>query len=216
MTDTRDPRYMRTAGLTLLALLLVVASCQVEQVSTNIEVEQVTPEAVVEPVPTTVVEPEAGPVDRTATESEPEPEAVDPVRAAIEALREQNRPEPPPAQAEPQETGPEDVTPIQAGPVFTPMTVRPEIRNVAEVQAALMREYPPILRGAGIGGRVFVWFYISETGQVTDSRISQSSGHAALDEAALKVAAVFQFTPAVNRDEPVPVWIQLPIAFQVQ
>ena len=45
MTDTRDPRYMRMAGLTLVALLLVVASCQVEQVSINIEVEQVTPDA---------------------------------------------------------------------------------------------------------------------------------------------------------------------------
>ena len=45
MTDTRDPRYMRMAGLTLFALLLVVASCQVEQVSINIEVEQVTPDA---------------------------------------------------------------------------------------------------------------------------------------------------------------------------
>ena len=45
MTDTRGPRYMRMAGLTLFALLLVVASCQVEQVSINIEVEQATPDA---------------------------------------------------------------------------------------------------------------------------------------------------------------------------
>ncbi len=45
MTDTRRPRYMRMAGLTLLALLLVVASCQVEQVSINIDVDQVTPDA---------------------------------------------------------------------------------------------------------------------------------------------------------------------------
>ena len=33
MTDTRDPRYMRTAGLALLAALLVVASWQVEPLS---------------------------------------------------------------------------------------------------------------------------------------------------------------------------------------
>ena len=46
MTDTRsDPRYIRMIGLTLLAALFVVASCQVEQVSINIEVEQVTPDA---------------------------------------------------------------------------------------------------------------------------------------------------------------------------
>ena len=96
------------------------------------------------------------------------------------------------------------------------MTVRPEIRNRSEVQAVLMREYPPNLRDVGIGGQVVVWFYLSETGQVLDSRISESSGQAELDAAALKVAAVFQFTPAMNRGEPVPVWIQLPITFAVQ
>ena len=41
---------------------------------------------------------------------------------------------------------------LLANPVFTPMTVHPEIRNRREVQAALMREYPPLLRNAGIGG----------------------------------------------------------------
>jgi len=105
---------------------------------------------------------------------------------------------------------------LSAAPVFTPMTVRPEIRNRSEVQAALMREYPSGLRDAGIGGRVVVWFYISETGQVLDSRISESSGQAELDEAALEVADVFRFSPALNRDKIVPVWIQFPITFQVQ
>ena len=103
-----------------------------------------------------------------------------------------------------------------AAPRFTSMTVRPEIRNRGEVMEALMREYPPDLRDAGIGGQVVVWFYISETGQVLDRRISESSGHEQLDEAALNVADVFQFTPAMNRDERVQVWIQLPITFQVQ
>jgi len=49
-----------------------------------------------------------------------------------------------------------------------------------------------------------------------DSRIEKSSGHTQLDEAALKVAAVYRFTPALNRDQTVQVWIQLPITFQVQ
>ena len=132
MTDTRDPRYIRTAGLTLLAALLVVASCQVEQLSINIEVDRVTPEGVEEPLPTTNVEPEAVQADPAATE--PEPEAVDEVRAAIEALRGSSLQEPQPGQAEPRETGREDVAGIQAGPVFTPMTVRPDILNRREVQ----------------------------------------------------------------------------------
>jgi len=105
---------------------------------------------------------------------------------------------------------------LAANPVFTPMTVRPEIRNRAEVQAALMREYPVILRDAGIGGTVVVWFFISEEGRVLDRRVSESSGHVPLDEASLQVADVFRFTPALNREQSVQGWIQLPITFQVQ
>ena len=104
---------------------------------------------------------------------------------------------------------------ISANPVFTPMTVHPEIKNRREVQAALRREYPPLLRNAGIGGEVVVWFFISEEGLVLDRRVSQSSGHAQLDEAALAVADVFRFSPALNLENVVQVWIQLPISFQV-
>ena len=105
---------------------------------------------------------------------------------------------------------------ISAAPVFTPMTLRPEIKNRREVQAVLMRLYPLILREAGIGGQVIVWFFISEDGTVLDSRVSESSGQLQFDEAALKVADVFRFSPALNRDRRVSVCIELPITFQVQ
>ena len=107
------------------------------------------------------------------------------------------------------------VVDISSAPVFTPMTVRPEIRNRPEVQQALMREYPPILRDAGIGGTVVVWFFITEEGIVQDKRVSQTSGQVQFDEAALKVADVFRFSPALNRDQRVQVWIEVPITFQV-
>ncbi len=55
---------------------------------------------------------------------------------------------------------------LSAAPVFTPMTVQPEIRNRREVEAALMRLYPPLLRNAGIGGQVVVWFFVSKEGTV--------------------------------------------------
>jgi TonB family protein len=105
---------------------------------------------------------------------------------------------------------------ISSAPVFTPMTVRPEIKNVNEVIRAMEREYPAILRDAGIGGRVVVWFFIDENGTVRDTRISQTSGHTGLDEAAIKVADVYRFTPALNRDKKVQVWVQFPITFEVR
>ena len=105
---------------------------------------------------------------------------------------------------------------IAAAPTFTPMTVRPEIRNRSAVIQAMERGYPPILRDAGIGGQVLVWFFINEQGRVVDNRIANSSGNAQLDEAALRVASVYEFTPALNRDQVVPVWVQIPITFQVR
>ena len=105
---------------------------------------------------------------------------------------------------------------LSAAPVFTPMTVRPEIRNRAEIQQALMTQYPAMLRNAGIGGTVELWFFISKEGRVLDRRVFASSGYVQLDEAALKVADVFRFTPALNREKIVQVWIRFPIEFQVR
>ena len=109
---------------------------------------------------------------------------------------------------------PEEVdTDISGAPQYTPYDVKPDYRNKAEMERALSREYPPLLRDAGIGGTTIVWFYIDENGRVQRTLVHTPSGHKALDDAALKVADVAVFTPALNRDKPVPVWIQLPITF---
>ncbi len=104
-------------------------------------------------------------------------------------------------------------TDIAAAPTFTPFTVRPDIKNRDAVSRAMEREYPPLLRDAGIGGTVTVWFFIDENGVVQRTLVNESSGHKALDDAAIKVADIIEFTPALNRDKRVPVWISLPITF---
>ncbi len=110
----------------------------------------------------------------------------------------------------------EQATDLSAAPTFTPFTVAPSIQNRQEVVRAMEREYPPLLRDAGIGGTVRVYFFIDENGTVQDYRIDQSSGHQALDDAALAVADVYRFTAALNRDKKVPVWVSFPITFQVR
>ena len=102
------------------------------------------------------------------------------------------------------------------GPSFTPFTSAPTIRNREMVLRAMREAYPPLLRDAGIGGTVKVFFFIDEAGSVQDVRIDESSGHPALDEAALAVADVYRFAPALNRQEPVPVWVSFPISFAVR
>lgn len=101
-------------------------------------------------------------------------------------------------------------------PVFTPYTVAPDLKNRDEVGRALEREYPPLLRDAGIGGTVVIYLFIDEEGIVQNTKVNQSSGHTSLDEAALRVGNVMRFSPAMNRDKKVPVWVSLPITFQVR
>ena len=114
---------------------------------------------------------------------------------------------PPPEQAD---------TDLSAAPTFTPFTVAPSILNRTDVMRAMEREYPPLLRDAGIGGTVKVYFFIDENGRVGDRRIDESSGHQALDDAAMAVAEIYQFSPALNRDKKVPVWVSFSITFQVR
>ena len=105
---------------------------------------------------------------------------------------------------------------ISKTPTFTPYTVSPDLINRPEVASALQKEYPPVLRDAGIGGTARIWFFIDENGRVQDTRLQQSSGHAQLDEAALRVADLMRFTAALNRDQKVPVWVTFPITFEVR
>jgi len=99
------------------------------------------------------------------------------------------------------------------GPTFTPFEVAPAVQNRDEIRAALEAAYPPVLKEAGIAGNVLVWVYIDEAGTVSDVRLNRSSGHDALDQAGLRVAQVMQFSPALNRDKAVAVWVAIPITF---
>jgi protein TonB len=99
---------------------------------------------------------------------------------------------------------------------LTPYTVRPEILNVAEVQREMARLYPPSLRDAGIGGTVELSLYIDENGQVLEAKVLRGSGHGSLDAAALRLSDGFRFSPALNRDKRVAVWVSFPVVFQVR
>jgi TonB family protein len=99
-------------------------------------------------------------------------------------------------------------------PAVMPFDVAPQVRNANQVRQALAREYPIGLRDAGIGGRVEMSFYVNAQGVVEQFQVKQSSGNASLDRAALRVAQVFQFTPALLAAKPVAAWISLGITFE--
>ncbi len=102
---------------------------------------------------------------------------------------------------------------LGAEPQFTPFHQAPEVRNRGEVAEVLDQEYPALLRAAGIGGTAIVHFFLTENGQVGNVKLAESSGHAPLDQAALRVATTFDFSPAQYEGQPTPVWIQIPLTF---
>lgn len=122
-----------------------------------------------------------------------------------------------PVEALPPPPGGDDAeSELAAAPTFTPMTVRPQLLNGDEVAQLLVQHYPPLLRDAGIGGTVGVWFFIDKTGCVVRTLVNETSGFDAFDEAALRVADRMAFSPAYNRDQAVPVWVSLEVRFEVQ
>jgi protein TonB len=112
-------------------------------------------------------------------------------------------------------TGNGTISPDEA-PRFMIMEVRPRILNPDEVIRMLERTYPSLLRDAGVGGDVTVWFFIDAEGRVLRRQIDSTSGYDAFDAAALKVADIMRFAPAENRGVKVPVWVSLPIRFQAR
>jgi protein TonB len=116
---------------------------------------------------------------------------------------------PPPVRVVPGDT-------LREKPVFTPYTVAPDLRNRNEVAKAMEKAYPSELRAAGVGGTAIIYIFIEASGEVGNVVINAGSGHPRLDEAALQIGHAMKFTPARNREAVVPVWVSLPITFQVR
>lgn len=60
---------------------------------------------------------------------------------------------------------------------------------------------------------MLLWLYIDVEGNVLETRVHESSGVDALDEAAREVASEMRFRPAQYRSRPVPVWVAQRIEF---
>lgn len=79
-------------------------------------------------------------------------------------------------------------------------------------------DYPGAARQAGLEGTVILKVQIFENGRPGDIDIYRSSGHAALDNAAVTAVRKWRFTPAKDLDSgrAVPCITTLPVAFRLQ
>jgi TonB family protein len=103
-----------------------------------------------------------------------------------------------------------------AGGVYdvSSVDVKPSLSNSSEISAALQRNYPPLLRDAGVGGTVILGFRVDEDGRVNASTIEiESTDNEQFSEAAKKVVERMRFRPAKVNDRPVKVRLSLPVTF---
>jgi protein TonB len=74
-----------------------------------------------------------------------------------------------------------------------------EAKRVAVKPASVSRKsprYPSSSRRAGHQGTTIITFVVGTSGRVTSAQVTKSSGHAALDQAAISAVRTWRFTPA--------------------
>lgn len=76
--------------------------------------------------------------------------------------------------------------------------------------------YPEKARRNGWQGTARLRILISPQGQVDDVRVATSSGYAELDQAAVEAVRSWRFSPALQNDRPVAVWVTLPVVFNLK
>ena len=60
-------------------------------------------------------------------------------------------------------------------PVVAPVRTVTAVNASADVAQALARAFPTLLRDAGIGGEVLIWFFLDEEGIRQETRLRVSS-----------------------------------------
>jgi protein TonB len=93
----------------------------------------------------------------------------------------------------------------------------PELRNRRDVIRILERNYPPVLRDAGVSGDVILTFIVDREGRVEPASIQAvNSADPQFVEAARRVAERMRFRPGRVRNEPVRTSVQVPVSFRPQ
>lgn len=160
------------------------------------EVVDLPPEVEIPPPPEQISRPATPTVAPAALD-----EDITIARTDFESNPVENLP-PPPAGARPSEV-----------PSYIPRDVEPRLKNGREIEQVLQQRYPSMLREAGIGGTVVLYVFVDTNGEPANTQVQQSSGYPQLDAAAADVVDEMEFSPAMNRDRPVGVWVLQSVEF---
>ena len=76
--------------------------------------------------------------------------------------------------------------------------------------------YPQEARRKGYQGEVVLKLEVLSDGQVGQVEVKRSSGHDILDRSALAAVRQWRFIPAKRGENTIPLWVNIPIKFQLQ
>lgn len=96
---------------------------------------------------------------------------------------------------------------------FVPVEKQPGM-DIAELQKLV--EYPKLAKEAGVEGRVIVKALIDKNGSVKKTLVEYTD-NSLLNQAAIDAIKNYKkFTPAIQNNKPVVVWISIPIRFKLR
>ena len=76
--------------------------------------------------------------------------------------------------------------------------------------------YPRAARRRNYQGTVILAVRVTTDGRAAEVKVAESSGHAVLDESALKAVRQWLFTPARRGTRPVETWVEVPVRFELR
>ncbi len=92
---------------------------------------------------------------------------------------------------------------------YTPVEVAPEMIREQ------VPEYPRLAKQAGQEGTVWVKSLVDKDGRVRDVLVAKSSGVPLLDQSAVKAAYGCLFKPAIQRGQPIAIWVTYKVGFKI-
>jgi TonB family protein len=98
---------------------------------------------------------------------------------------------------------------------FVVSQTRPRLLNRAEITRLMERQYPAGLRERGIEGAVVFHVLVGSDGRVADARVVRTV-HPGFVAPAERVLRRMRFQPATTRSETIPVWVEIPVVFQMR
>ncbi|WP_321850857.1 energy transducer TonB [Burkholderia diffusa] len=93
-------------------------------------------------------------------------------------------------------------------PVTAPRFAAAYLRNPAP-------DYPDVAQRRGWEGTTFLNVHVLATGRPDQVLLSASSGHDALDDAAVAAVSDWRFVPAKRGTESIDGWVRVPVVFKL-